>query len=176
MRGTTENTYRHLGNVPRPGRDIADDLMKDIAEEITLDNDGSDAARRLVLKLAVDNKAAVVERVFVFLSGPRRRLPSHPAADGLIVDLIDPLPFGLRTGRALGVGLFVLDPLDRARGAACGTSRSLLCTGHKKQDTKMCEEIVGAKLCPLIGAPPQVILYSPEGLFGSLTGETGADP
>lgn len=126
-----EHTYRNLGNMPRYGRDIANDLVKDVAEEFTLDDDGSDAARRLVLKLAVHDKAVVVERVFVFLSRPRRRLPGHPTAEAFIVDLVDPLPFGLRTSRALGVGLFVLHPLYTYQAATCGTPSSLLCTGHE---------------------------------------------
>ena len=133
MNDTTENTYRNLGDVPRHWRDVANGLVEDIAEEVTLDDDGSDAARRLVIKLAVKNEAVVIERVFVFLPSPRRRLPNHPAANGLIIDLIDTLPFGLRTGRALWVGLFVLDPFDPSQGAACGTSRSLLCTSHERR-------------------------------------------
>ena len=121
--------------MPRHRRDIANDLVKDVAEEITLDDNGGDAARRLVFKLAIDKKAVVIERVFVFLSSPRRRLANHPAADALIVYLVDPLPFSLRTSRALGVGLFALDPLaldplDGVPGATCRTSGSLLRTSH----------------------------------------------
>ena len=147
-----EHTYRNLGDVPRHRWDIADDLVKDVAEEFTFDDDSSDAAGGLVLKLAVHNEAVVIERVFVFLPSPRRRFPSHPTADGLIIDLIDPLPFGLRTSRALGVGLFVLDPLDTDQGATCTSSSGLLCTGHKTEDTKGCEERVGGKLFSILGA------------------------
>lgn len=126
-----EHTYRNLRDMPRYGWDIANDLVKDVTEEFTLDDDGSDAARRLILKLAVHDKAVVVERVFVFLPSPRRRLPGHPTAEAFIVDLVDPLPFGLRTSRALRVGLFVLHPLETCQATTCGTPSSLLCTGHE---------------------------------------------
>jgi hypothetical protein len=65
------NTYRNLRNVPRYGWDIANDLVKNIAEGVAFDDDGSDAAWRLVFKLAVNNKAVVVEWVFVLLPSPR---------------------------------------------------------------------------------------------------------
>ena len=45
MNDITEKTYRNLGDVPRHGRDVADGLVEDISEEVTLDDDGSDAAR-----------------------------------------------------------------------------------------------------------------------------------
>ena len=138
--------------MPRYGWDIANDLVKGVAEEVTFNDDSSDAAGRLVLKLAVHNKAVVVERVFIFLPSPRSRLPSHPTADALIINLIDPFPFGLRTSRALGVGLFVLHPLDTGQATTCGSSSRLLCTGHRTEDTKDCEEVVGDKLLPVLGA------------------------